>query len=970
MMVIFVSQCEKNSIKKTRRVLDTFADRIGDNVWKTLITKDGLDTVHKMLKETASKSTAVSCHWIRGYRRSELLWVVGKKNAFRQDGIVPVNYTYQELNLDNSKTNQNKIFFANTKKQDLVKHLFSVGYLTYLLVKKFTDDEHFAKAAFIAGVLHDIGKTDYHYQEWILKFLSEVDNTVFMDGVHIDSGKFSFEKYPRHNEISLLLNRFIDYSSSLSNRVLNEFIENSIFWHHAKPIRKNECKKYRDLYKLLEKGFNTYSFDNLLSDVGTVLNQLNELIQEYDSNFNVNFRLITTELDDIIQSFRKEDLPKFKQYELEDNLENYKKMVLENSKNSLLRSCLITADRLVSTLSTDELNELVLDKKFKNLIDNFQNSESNLLEEIKLCIANFNQKYGESPRNQLQAKIANELLRVQDIAVLRGPAGCGKTKIALEWASNSQVKKLIWVCPRVLVCEGIFEDLSSSEYLPNSKIEILTGEYKYLYVNNKKVETPSGQEFSGDIVITTIDQIVNSVITHRNTTTLVDFMNSHVVFDEFHELIHLNGMNLFFSELISCKKFRGENAKTLLLSATPNDIFLSKFLEIDKEDIKYCETFNNSDYVFRLTPFEDVESLENPLYKKYSPTTFVISNTAITAQKSYIENLGSENALLFHARFKKTDKSALFSKVYNAFKKNGLKNFDILRSGPVIQASLNISCENMVSEFTIAENLLQRLGRLDRFAQSSKINKLNIAVPQSLLHGKKTSPCAKFLNQQHCLNSAKEWLKYLVQNLIGKNLKLKEIYQAYSHFYEQASTEKSFIQDFLSALKQSVICINNKVHDPICFPQKIKDKKNEKKKLKKTSLRGDSRFVQMAVCRIDEKGEILSTNQYACNGVDEIYVMPLDEIESWDKRRDKDLLAYMHQKHHKIKKIKQEFNPNVLKNLALDADEPIYVSYIEEDLLLNNDLPNPNAIYYFESEAQPIGAISMSKLLNTTTDEV
>lgn len=65
MMVTFVSQCEKKAIGKTRRVLDAFANRIGDNTWQTLITEEGLSTVRKMLRKTASKNTAVSCHWAR-----------------------------------------------------------------------------------------------------------------------------------------------------------------------------------------------------------------------------------------------------------------------------------------------------------------------------------------------------------------------------------------------------------------------------------------------------------------------------------------------------------------------------------------------------------------------------------------------------------------------------------------------------------------------------------------------------------------------------------------------------------------------------------------------------------------------------------------------------------------------------------------------------------------------------------------
>ncbi|ENW99801.1 CRISPR-associated helicase cas3, subtype I-f/ypest [Acinetobacter modestus] len=97
MIVTFISQCEKKAIPRTRRVLDAFADRIGDNTWQTVITEDGLIAVKKLLRKTVTKSTAVSCHWIRGRRRSELLWVVGNRNKFNTQGIVPVNTTKKKL---------------------------------------------------------------------------------------------------------------------------------------------------------------------------------------------------------------------------------------------------------------------------------------------------------------------------------------------------------------------------------------------------------------------------------------------------------------------------------------------------------------------------------------------------------------------------------------------------------------------------------------------------------------------------------------------------------------------------------------------------------------------------------------------------------------------------------------------------------------------------------------------------------
>jgi CRISPR-associated endonuclease/helicase Cas3 len=93
MMVTFVSQCEKNALKKTRRVLDAYANRIGSNTWQTVITNEGLAAVKKLLRKTASKNTAVSCHWLRSRSRTELAWVVGKRDKFNLVGVVPVNST-------------------------------------------------------------------------------------------------------------------------------------------------------------------------------------------------------------------------------------------------------------------------------------------------------------------------------------------------------------------------------------------------------------------------------------------------------------------------------------------------------------------------------------------------------------------------------------------------------------------------------------------------------------------------------------------------------------------------------------------------------------------------------------------------------------------------------------------------------------------------------------------------------------
>jgi CRISPR-associated endonuclease/helicase Cas3 len=97
MIVTFVSQCQKKALTRTRRVLDAFANRIGDNTWQTVITEEGLIAVKTLLRKTATKNTAVACHWIGSRSRSELVWIVGNRKRFNSEGIVPVNSTQRRL---------------------------------------------------------------------------------------------------------------------------------------------------------------------------------------------------------------------------------------------------------------------------------------------------------------------------------------------------------------------------------------------------------------------------------------------------------------------------------------------------------------------------------------------------------------------------------------------------------------------------------------------------------------------------------------------------------------------------------------------------------------------------------------------------------------------------------------------------------------------------------------------------------
>lgn len=981
MMVTFVSQCEKKALNRTRRVLDAFANRIGDNTWQTVITEEGLQAVRKLLRKTASKNTAVSCHWIRSRSRSDLLWVVGRRNAFSTEGYVPVNFTSKDFVMD-LLSQETVGILANTKNQPLSQHLFAVGYCAYKIIQKMhVNKPRLAEAAFVAGILHDIGKAEPQFQSWLTKKLKVTDDDAELpdDGFHIDktvkgSTKFSFEKHPRHHEISWLFAQSLLRDCSSLNVEQKGQIAHGIYWHHTKPYRKNDAffAKAAGLHKVLTKSLLDSNIDELNRTICSVLKDVAKLALKFE------------EVNILIPSFNNkysltnESLPSYKYYdEINDEINEYIRDVNKNALNNLLRAAVISADRLVSSFSSEDLSEYLSEGTLDEALDVLDVEESDLANEISQCLNGFETKYPNGERNKRQAEAASKLADLNGIAqldeigivgVLQGPAGCGKTKIALEWGLKTGANKIIWICPRVQVCLGLLSDLTEKEYLPNSKIEIFTGEYKKILQNglsfDETLETEPEDYFSGDIVITTIDQVINSVITHQKIESLVQFMQAHIVFDEFHELVNMPAFNLLFSELIAAKKMQEGLSNTLLVSATPNYFFVEEFLCIDAKDIVSIKSFNTSLYELEFKAFDE-EAVASPLITELftdDVKTFVITNTANQAQVGFLKNHVKENSVLLHSKYTKHDKSLWFGKVFESFKQHGTSEFSVLRSGPIVQASLNISCDKMLTEVTSAENWLQRLGRLDRFGLNEDLNRYITVIPQSILNSKQTSSTARFLNQLFTWESTKAWLAYLQDFLVEKqSFTLNEIYQIYTDFYKKPVALLAIEQDFKLALKKSTNLINEKIMDPISIYSKTK-KVEGTIKISVNSLRGDNRFVQMAVCEVDKNLSISYLNDYIVESSATSLTESIERMRGYGDS-EKDLVAFMKAKHHNIKEnFKKAYNDYQLITEAKSPETPIYLSYTPNDLEPVGAQAHPYSVYYVVCDKQPVGSMSINNL--------
>jgi len=184
---------------------------------------------------------------------------------------------------------------ANTRGQSLSSHCLLVGLVARELLKRTYPGLAYAdgagniggpdntkllklsKVALACGICHDIGKLWPDFQAYLGRAERSLDEAALEDGVHMSdedapegtapttpvaSSKqegFTFERSPRHEEVSWMMMRLLLDSNLLPKllfgeaRTLDERRSSygallyGVYWHHAKALRSNEAReRFRD----------------------------------------------------------------------------------------------------------------------------------------------------------------------------------------------------------------------------------------------------------------------------------------------------------------------------------------------------------------------------------------------------------------------------------------------------------------------------------------------------------------------------------------------------------------------------------------------------------------------------------------------------------------------------------------------------------------------------------------------------
>jgi CRISPR-associated endonuclease/helicase Cas3 len=577
------------------------------------------------------------------------------------------------------------------------------------------------------------------------------------------------------------------------------------------------------------------------------------------------------------------------------------------------------------------------------------------------------------------------------VACLQGPAGCGKTKIALQYLTAlGQNKRVFVFVPRTAIGESLFHELVDN-YGISAGVEFLSGTKKLFSRRTpsgfEKIETPEHLQGTGNLVITTIDQLCKTMLSHQKIDLITQLADSHVIFDEFHELVELPGIVLLFLEVMRLRQFSGTG--TLLVSATPNPQLLAQ-LKVTPRAVVKVASFNTKPLAIHLTPWNAQvyaggdKAEPHPFYAggmALENGAFVICNTATVAQQASVAyRISGRNAICFHSKFTPKDKSALLGRILQLFGSQSVVSDEVLIAGPIVQASLNISTRTMHTEMCHGENALQRIGRVNRFGtvDAAAIHfyyALGAPEPKTGAASLANSAALSSMHQRHRTNAFYRFLarKHAVELHADQCcvLSLGQLYAWYDEFHGSPETKAAYELDFQSILRASVKVFADNDFDPVQYPSFAKAKTGAVK-LARNSLRGRSYYILPLALRLasaGSKGDLallwdqmsdtnhLLTDELRASGFDENV---RNKYFTWSKGATKpgvlsplitgsgvDLLKAMTKTTKSFKAWPQ------LRGKAVVRESPILVCRQKYD---------DDNLYYFEYAALKVGLIKAAHL--------
>lgn len=461
---------------------------------------------------------------------------------------------------------------------------------------------------------------------------------------------------------------------------------------------------------LLDKEIHSPVIDMIIAHHKSILQDGRGLgILDLDYNWDDPFELHAKDWDvwspmalEILKHFGWET----KEITIKEARTNYEK-VLDYCEEKPLgwskwKGLLVAADHYASAMC--EKTEEMLKGAFKTPHLEFYNRRDNLYP-LSLIDASDNRKH----------------------TIVTAPTGAGKTDFLIRRCTG----RFFYTLPFQASINAMYSRLNSDLQTdnPNLDIRILHASSRVILNNNgsSKEEKALQDKVGSSVKVLTPHQMASIVFGTRGfEAMLLDLMGCDVVLDEIHTYTDVTkAIVLKIVEVLN-----HFNCKIHIGTATMPSVLYKDILRILNEENVYQvklepETLDSFDrhIIHKAEDFGHVESLiEQALNEQQK--VLIVCNRVSTAQNLYLkvkESSSCNRIMLIHSRFKRKDRADLEHRLINKF--DAGKEPCLVVSTQVVEVSLDISFDMMITEAAPLDSLIQRFGRINRKRSLSTIGK-------------------------------------------------------------------------------------------------------------------------------------------------------------------------------------------------------------------------------------------------------
>lgn len=420
-----------------------------------------------------------------------------------------------------------------------------------------------------------------------------------------------------------------------------------------------------------------------------------DLELEMEDSFKIHAKHFDQWSKDAIEILNYFGIKATKIFTLDDARLSYEKAISQCSQTrmgcSRWKGVLISADYLASEIEGANRN-IMIDKLFINPDLSFYERENSLFP-LSNITAQSNKKH----------------------TIVTAPTGAGKTDFLIRRCRGRVFYTLPFQASINAMYERIKDDLKDKDV----DIRVLHAASSLTIENNKIEEKILQRHIGASIKVLTPHQISSIVFGTKGFEAMaVDLENSDVILDEIHTYSGISqAIVLKIVEILQAL-----NCNIHIGTATMPAVLYNRLLELmnGKENVyevklkpEVLDTFNRH-IVHKLNSLDEVD----PIIKRAiddNQKILIVCNQVKRAQNLFYrlhEEYADTPIMLIHSRFKRGERIELESQLKNIYNKS--ERACIVVSTQVVEVSLDISFDIMITECAPLDALIQRFGRINR----------------------------------------------------------------------------------------------------------------------------------------------------------------------------------------------------------------------------------------------------------------